>query len=180
MYPLQLRHAAFILTFATSLLSIKTLKAQSKASMIASIRKEFQAINTDKSLSKKTLSEEEFLENTPDGGASLTGYYKKDSLVKIVEWVGLSYGNRTREFYLKKGSLIFVFVKFESFVPLKSGEGLDHSRVKTSFEGRYYFNKSKLIEQKVTGKQPMEDRPAAEITNELLETTKNYVQLLHK
>src|SRR5258706_8459542 len=75
--------------------------AQSKAVMIAAIRKDFQAINADKTLSKKTLSDEEFLENQPDGGGELTGYYKNDTIVKITEWIGLSYGNRTREFYFK-------------------------------------------------------------------------------
>lgn len=49
---------------------ISTLQAQSKATSIATIRKDFTAINADKTLLKKTLSDEEFVGNVPDGGAN--------------------------------------------------------------------------------------------------------------
>jgi len=152
--------------------------AQSKAIIIAAIRKDFQAINTDETLAKKTLSDEEFTENVPDGGCELTGYYKKDSIVKIVEWIGLSYGNRTREFYFKKGRLFFVYERFESFVIKDSTEGeIDHSQVTTTFEGRYYFNMDKLIGQKVSGRRTFEEGSVA-VIKELLNGAKENTRLL--
>ena len=152
--------------------------AQSKAVLIAAIRKDFQAINADQTLSKKTLSDEQFLENQPDGGGELTGYYKNDTIVKIVEWIGLSYGNRTREFYFKKGQLFFVYEKFESFVIKDSTEGeIDHSSVTTTFEGRYYFNKDKLIDQKILGKRTF-DEGSATVIKQLVAAAKENKKLL--
>src|SRR5262245_30234971 len=91
----------FILLFCLHAGLLTDSYAQSKTEIIQTIRKDFQAINNDKTLTKKTLDCEEITENVPDGGCELTGYYKKDSLLKITEWVGLSYGNRAREFYFK-------------------------------------------------------------------------------
>ena len=154
--------------------------AQSKTALMTAIRQDFQAINADKTLSKRTLSDDEFMENATDGGGELTGYYKKDSLVKIIEWIGLSFGNRTREFYLKNAKLFFVYEKFESFFVKDSAVAeIDHSKVTTTFEGRYYFNKDKLIEQKSSGKRTFEEAPAAVIT-ELLDAAKENTRLLNK
>lgn len=157
-----------MICFVTVMFTLK-LHAQTKSGIIAAIKKEFQAINADRTLSKKVLSGEEFMENMTDGGGELTGFYKKDSLVKIIEWIGLSYGNRTREFYLKDNSLFFVYEEFQSFVINDSTGEMDHSKVKTTFEGRYYFNNTKLIEQKITGKRTFGDA-ATGIAKELLES----------
>src|ERR1700752_4941469 len=98
---------------------------QAHEDIIKNIRKDFKAINTDTTLKKISLENEEFLENVPDGGGELTGFFKADSIVKITEWIGLSYGNRIREYYYKHDKLFFIFEKFESFVQTKKGE-LDH------------------------------------------------------
>ena len=75
--------------------------SQTKEEIIKSIRKNFRQINSDRTLKKISLEDEEFLENMTDGGRELSGYFRKDSIVKVFEWVGLSYGNRTREYYFK-------------------------------------------------------------------------------
>ena len=150
-------------------------KSQSKQNLISGIRNEFQKINSNKTLKVHTLDAEEFLENNPDGGAELKGYFGKDSIVKIVEWIGLSYGNHTREFYFKNQKLIFVYEKFDSFIDEKS-ESLDNSKPKKVFEGRYYFNNDKMIDEKLSGKKPLEDgktNPA-----QLLKDAKEYVKIL--
>ncbi len=156
---------------------VMQLHAQTKLELTATIRKDFQEINNDRSLAKKTLDGEEFLENIPDGGAELTGYYKNNEIVKAVEWIGLSYGNRTREFYFKNEKLFFVYEKFQSFIIDDSTREMDHSNVKTTFEGRYYFNKDKLIEKKITGKRIFEDE-SANLVKELLESAKENSSLL--
>ncbi len=157
--------------------SIFSAKSQSKQDIIKGIRQEFQKINSDASLKIIKLDAEEFLDDTPDGGAELTGYKRKDSLVKIVEWIGLSYGNRTREFYFKHQKLFFVFEKFDSFIDEKSGE-LDHSKTKKVFEGRYYYNNEKLIEEKLSGKKPIDDEKTT--ATELLSDAKENAKLLSK
>lgn len=130
---------------------------QTRPQVLETIRKQFQAINADAHLEKLELSGEDFLDEATDGGAQLTGFFKKDSLVKMVAWIGISYGNRTQEFYLQDGKLFFAYVKFEAFVPNDSLQELDRSKTQVSFEGRYYFHDNKLVEKKIRGKYPLEE-----------------------
>ena len=156
-----------------------TAQAQASADIIKTIRKDFQAINSDSTLKKISLENEEFLENMTDGGGELTGFFIKDSIVKIVEWIEISYGNRTREFYFKNGKLFFVYEKFDSFILNKAKDGLDLTKTKTSFEGRYYFNNKKLIAKKITAKRPFENN-SGDISNELLKAASENIKLLTK
>src|SRR5437762_989578 len=143
--------------------------------IIKKTRSDFKMINSDTTLKKITLEDEEFSEHATDGGGELTGYFRNNSLLKIVEWIGLSYGNRTREFYLKNNNLFFVFEKFEAF--LETDSGLDHLKVKTIFAGRYYFNNGKLISEKTSGENKLADKTSAQ---DLLDQTKDYIKLLNK
>jgi len=163
------------LTLIASIL-FPTAKSQSKQDLIKNIRLEFRKINGDKNLKMNELEAEEFLENNPDGGAELKGYIRKDSIVKITEWIGLSYGNHTREFYFKNQRLIFVYEKFDSFLIDDKSQSLDHSKTKKAFEGRYYFNNDKLIEEKLSGKKPLDGEKTT--PSELLNDAKEYVKIL--
>ena len=128
--------------------------SQKKGESILRIRQDFRTINTDSTLKVIVMDAEDFLENAPDGGGELRGFYKKGNLVKVTVWIGLSLGNSVREFYLKDGEVFFVYEKFDSFV--QTGEVPDKSRVVTSFEGRYYILKNKIIEEKLSGKIPLD------------------------
>jgi hypothetical protein len=158
------------------LISGLALHGQTRQDINKNIRKQFQEINADTTLKKMSLEDEEFLENVPDGGAELVGFFKGDLIVKVSEWIGLSYGNRTREYYYKHDKLFFIFEKFESFVQNKNGE-LDHGKVKTSFEGRYYFDNEKLVEQKISGKRSFEDNFTG-TSKELQKEARDRFQLL--
>jgi len=135
--------------------------SQDKASIIKDIRKEYHRINSISSFHVVKLDGADFTEETLDGGAELTAYYKKDSLLKITEWVGLSYGNRSREYYFKNKQLFFIFESFDSFVETK--DGLDHSKTKNSFQGRYYFSNTKLIHKIISGTKPFDDEPLSQL-----------------
>ena len=140
----------------TAMVAVCTsLTAQSTNSLVNDKRKSYDQINASPSLKKLTLENEDFLENMTDGGGELVGYYNKDVLVKIKEWVGLSQGNRTRMYYFKDDQLFLVVEKFNSFV--QQGDGLDKSKTKTTFEGSYYFHNNKLISQEVKGKRNYDD-----------------------
>ena len=151
--------------------------SQNKADVLKDIRKEYLRINNS-SLSKYILEAEDYLDNTPDGGAELIGYFKKDSLLKIRERVGLSYGNQTREYYFKNGELFFVFEFFDAFV--EANDSLDKSKTTHSFEGRYYFHNRKLIEKLVKGKKTIED-DQDDVARELLNAAEtNRKELIKK
>jgi hypothetical protein len=68
------KHITLLLT---TFLFITFSYSQSTSDQIKSIRKELQTINSDTTLKKITLDGEDFLEHAPDGGAELSGYYKK-------------------------------------------------------------------------------------------------------
>ena len=64
---------------------------QSDSEIIKTIRKEYVRINGLSSLQKVILNGGDFLENTPDGGAELTGYFKKDSSMIFWNMINLCY-----------------------------------------------------------------------------------------
>lgn len=124
----------------TSFFLVTTSFAQSPSDQIKLIRKEFQIINSDTTLKKITLDGEDFLDNVPDGGAELSGYYKNRQIKKIYQWIGLSRGNEITEYYFKDGQVIFAYQKFESFIYNEKQGEMDYTKTKTTFEGRYYYN----------------------------------------
>ena len=140
----------FILVFLTFTM---LLFSQSKNQIIL-IRKKVEAINLEKNYTSKKLDNNYFKEvkNEPsDGGQELTGYYKNGKIKKITYSVGLSYGMKTYEYFFYADSLIFVFEKQNKFA--ENENGLDPSKLKTIFEGRYYFGNSKLVLTKEIGKE---------------------------
>jgi hypothetical protein len=153
--------------------------SQSKATLIQNIRKEFQQINNTKGYQIISLDAEEFLEQAPDGGGELKGYFKNDTLKKIVVSVGISNGMESREFYFKNNQLIFVFEKFDSYVYTEKKKELDYTKTERSFEGRYYFNKGKLIDHISMGHNRFED-DSLDPEKVLLGEANDYIELLDK
>ena len=151
-----MRTAISILT-TTLTVSFLTALGQDKARIISDIRKEFKIINNDTTLKKVVLNDEEFLDHTTDGGGQLTGFYKEGQLRKIVSWIGLSNGNEIFEFYFTNSKLIFVYEQFNSFIYDPKQETLRLDTTERTFEGRYYFNNDKLIDQITTGHNRFEN-----------------------
>lgn len=156
---------------------ISTCFTQAKSDIIKGIQVEFKNINADNGLKKVTLENEEFLENMTDGGGELTGYFKKGQIKRVRQWVGLSNGNETTEFYFKNGHLIFVYEKFASFIFDPKTEQFDHTKTETTFEGRYYFHNNKLIDYRPTGHNRFEDDTIDPEKILLEEASKNVKQL---
>ena len=142
----------FILVVLLSFYSPKGF-SQSKDSMIKAIRQSFLQTNNDHNLKIVKVENEGFLKQMTDGGGSLTGYFKNDTLCKIHVWIGLSFGVREFDYYINHGKLYFVF-ETESDFPYDSKKGnIDDSKLISGFEGRYYINNDKLIYIKEIGKK---------------------------
>jgi hypothetical protein len=154
------------------------LQGQTSTATLTSIKRSFYQINSDTHLAKVIIGGEDFLDEQPDGGAELTGFFKNKSLVKIAEWIGISSGNRTKEYYFQNNHLIFVYAKFESFVITASGD-LDKTKTKVSFEARYYFDKGRIILKKSHGNNTF-DPPAADLASDLNKDAEKYADLLVK
>ena len=126
--------------------------SQNTDEQILKIRTEFQRINSNHQLEKVDLYNLEFMVQTRDNGAQLTGYFENDQLVKCTEWIGLHHGFIVTEYYLKDNQLFFAFEQENKFKSAydKSGEWMyfDTSlQPEIIFEGRYYFNNSKLLKK---------------------------------
>ena len=124
---------------------------------IKDIQSKFRSINQDTTYTILTLDNEAFLEQMTDGGGQLIGYFKGDTIYKIHERVGLSYCILTTEYYFWNRQLIFVFEKEDAFPYVDSLATLDYTKTETIFEGRYYFDQSKLIDAGTTGQKSIPD-----------------------
>lgn len=94
------------------------------------------------------LENKEFLKKTPDGGGSFTGYSNNDTICKIYEWIGLSYGVLKTEYYYWNEKLFFAYQTEDVFnytlhvadtVEFKMNTDEAYKLVNTS-EKRFYFN----------------------------------------
>ncbi|MBS1563598.1 MAG: hypothetical protein JST39_04380, partial [Bacteroidetes bacterium] len=147
-----------------------------KAEKVFAIRQRYQQINQTKGLSETSLTAEDFLEDTPDNGAEMTGYYMGDSLYKIKMGIGLSYCLRDFEFYYKDGNVIFIYEKENDF-PLEA-DTMNYNRTELSYEGRYYLGNRKIIDLKTKGKGRLREETNAAYITSLLEDAKEYEKKL--
>ena len=114
-----------------------------------------------------------------DGGGELTGFYENKEIKKIYEWIGLSNGISIKEFYFDKGQLIFVYEKFNSFVFDDKKDEFDLTKIKTIFEGRYYFNNEKLFSKSTKGNKALAAQGESS-GKSLLESADDNMRLLNK
>ena len=141
------------------------------------IKKIYQQINQYKNYETITIDEaEEFLGHGTDNGGCLTGYFKGDSVKKVVEWVGLSNRAIQNEYYFDGDKLIFVYSTESKYRFNDSTQSLDYSKLDNIFKERYYFNNDKLLdtifddkEHSATKKQDSED---------FITSSKGYLKLL--
>jgi len=119
---------------------------------------------------------EDFLENNTDGGASLKGLFKGDSLKKIIEWVGLSNKVIQNEFYFKNDSLIFVYSSESKYQFNDNTKSFDYSKLVKVFGSRYYYNNEHLID--VIINDPKRKETKTQDAFNLLKSSKQYLKLL--
>ena len=160
-----------------------SLPQTTKDSLIKNIRAIFQRINHDSTLHAVDLEVETMIDiigGAPDNGADVTGYFKKDTLCKLVMSFGPSYGIKDWEYYYDRGQVIFIYEKDQHY-PVKKEGGLDHERLVVGFEGRFYFNKGRLISKIIKRyDQFMAEEIDDNYIKELLEDAPPYVTALRK
>lgn len=121
------------------------VRAQSPDDLIEDIRRKCTSIDSASGYFVMMLDAEDFLTETPDGGARLTGFLEGDTIHKAVDWIGLSYGVLSSEYYYYEGNLIKASYREERYVFVDSLGGYDYGRLITVFEGTFYFAGGKLI-----------------------------------
>lgn len=124
---------------------------QDKEEIINGIKEAVEAIHLDTSLKSVSLQNQEFIQDTAVTGGELTGFFKGNKVFKIYRSLGMSDGVKITEFYYRKGKLIFVREKFNSYVYDERTKTFDYTKINSTFSGSYYFDNAKLIEYKTKG-----------------------------
>ncbi len=151
---------------------------EDKSFRLSQIRKTFRQINDYKNYRVVTIDDsEEFLGHGTDNGGSLKGYYKGDSLKKIVEWVGLSNRVVQNEYYFDKGKLVFVYSTDSRYKSNDTTGELDYSKFDNVFKGRYYFNNDKLIDTILNDKE--HEKTKQKDAADFLDSSKDYMKVLN-
>ena len=143
------------------------------------IQKLVNSINSDKNLKKITLSTDEFLEHTPDGGGELVGYFGNNQIRRISVSVGISIGVRTYDYYFDKEKLIFVHEILDGYLYNDSLGVFDFTKTEMNFSGSYYFKNNKLIDSITIGHNRFEN-DELDIQTVLLNEMNEYLALLKK
>lgn len=165
----------FLISLAIFLLASAAWGQSSTENSIRYIREIFTQINSEKSLEQLKIEDEELTDEAPDGGVSLVGFFKNKQLLKIEQWTGLSYGTLQIAYYFHDDSLIFVYVQERHFK--QSGDSLDHSKIESKFEGRYYFRNDNLIHKTTKGSGFWSQ--SNDSVSSLLPDSKNYLKFLY-
>lgn len=165
---------SFIIFFASG------CRRQTKEDEIRQIRIFYLKINSDHSLKTIVLTNDDFLpDETLDGGCSLTGYYKNDTLYKMSAWIGISYCVRQYDYYLHTGKPVFIFETEKDF-PANADGTLVYTKLNPGFEGRYYLYGQKVIDIKHKGVKRMDPKPTAAYVNWLVTEAATYEKLLYQ
>jgi hypothetical protein len=145
---------------------------------LSKIKKVCKQINDYKNYKTITIdNSEDFLGHNTDNGGSLKGYYKGDSLKKIIEWVGFSNKVVQNEYYFDSSELIFVYSTESKYRFNNSTQSFDYSKLDNIFKGHYYFDKDKLIETILNDKQHNETKQKD--ATDFLSSSNNYIKLLN-
>jgi hypothetical protein len=148
-----------------------------KSLALAKIKKTYEQINSYKNYKTVTIDNtEDFLGHNTDNGGTLTGFYKDDSLKKIVEWVGLSNRVVQNEYYLDNNKLIFVYSTESKYRFNDSTQSFDYSKLDNVFKGRYYFDNNKLLDTILNDKDHIKTKQKDAI--EFLISSNNFTKLL--
>ncbi|RYY87035.1 MAG: hypothetical protein EOO15_12995 [Chitinophagaceae bacterium] len=123
------------------------LSAQKTELLLSAVRQEYNRIQLLRDLRVVSLDAEEFLAANPDNGASLKGYFRGDTLLKIVEWIGLSDRVRQTEYFIQNGKLLFVYACENRYALQPDGQSIDHSRLEAGTCSRSYYDHGRLFQQ---------------------------------
>lgn len=160
--------------------------SQDKDVIIKNIREKFKEINDYKNYKKISFDNEEFMEHMTDGGGELNVYIKNDSVYKIYEWIGLSFGVRKVEYYYSREKLIFAYQTEEVFnhifhiadtVEIEMSMDEAYRLIKTC-ELRYYFDNDSIVEYLVKGEQFGGGYNKEENIADILKSSKDYIDFI--
>ncbi|MBC8136342.1 MAG: hypothetical protein H8F28_10690 [Fibrella sp.] len=132
-----------VMVIPVSAFGQRTGRDQSITTDVQAIRKYYTRINTE---AKRYTKKERDLSGFSAEGGTLTGYYGKNELRKMVAIYYGESGRKIEEYYFADGSLIFVLSTDLRYVRPLTFDGKDTGEIASTEQNRIYFNKSNLIQ----------------------------------
>lgn len=118
-----------------------------------------------------------------DKGAQLKGFFKNDTIYKIIDWTGISYAIIITEYYFWKDELVFVYDSERDYKHTydSTGQfsGFDYSGTELKYETRRYYKNEREVKKIENGKQLIKTDSStnyieeAQILKDLLRNKKN-------
>lgn len=156
------------------------LYAQKENPAIKKIEARATAIDKAKGLAVKILRDREISEEATDGGMTLTGYYKNDTLLKMNFWVATFDGIWDCNYYYSNDSLIYANEKQKTYLVDSAKQTLDYNHTTLKTENKFYFSKGKLIKKSSNGAPMTYDIPDEKIVEEIHKYVNDYYSKLEK
>ena len=116
-----------------------SLYAQKENPEIKKIDANITTIDKSKGLAVKILRDREISEEATDGGMTLTGYYKNDTLLRMHFWVALFDGIWDCNYYYQNNALIYANEKNKAYVVDSAKQTIDYNHTNLKTENRFYF-----------------------------------------
>ncbi|GAB5465755.1 MAG: hypothetical protein Kapaf2KO_11910 [Candidatus Kapaibacteriales bacterium] len=137
---------------------ISTLSGKDLAEKYPNILSYKNNVDKDDSLVALELINEEFMEQTTDGGGELIGYYDSDSIVRKIEvTVYLSNGIQEYTYYLQNHKPLLIYDSFSQYRWDETMNSFDYTNFDLWFHGTYIFSDGELIDHISLGHNRFED-----------------------
>lgn len=104
-----------------------------------------------------------FTNTKSERGSKLTGYYERDTLVKMVAWIGFNSGDITREFFYWQNRPIVITETHKLYNPATS---TPIDSISPSFNARFVFTDGELTDIKQKGTYSFTEMPSDKKTQE--------------
>ena len=139
------------------------------------IKEKFTIINTEKEYKIVNATNEDIFDDVIDAHYELSGYFKGDTLFKIIEKIYSPTWVVFREFYIWHNELIFLYKKNQAYHYDGETDEIDYEVLELVNELRLYYKNGDLIKT-----IPIEDQTKAESEqNEIFESYKKYIDILN-
>lgn len=157
-----------------------SLYAQQATLAAKKIDAKVASIDKMKGVAVKILRDRDVSDEATDGGMTLTGYYKNDTLLRINFWVALFDGIWDCNYYYQNDSLIYASEKHKTYLVDSAKQTIDYNHTNLKGENRFYIDNGKLVKKYFGAGAPDADLPDEKIVAEVHKYVDDYYMKLKK
>lgn len=106
------------------------------------------------------IDDTSFVASMPEQGATLTAYFKNDTVYKIKTWFGFNFGDVSREYFYWNDTLSLI-IETQKMYNGAAIPAINPDSIKAHYSGRYIFKKGKLTDISQKGNYSISDTPSS-------------------